>query len=60
MTAPCYSLHACGLRPVLVESPLLLRADAFSPSQIGSWSDDVMQLALEAAKSALRPFKSGI
>ena len=54
---PCYTLHASGLRPVLIESPLLLRLDAFSPSQIGSWSDDVMQLALEAAKSALSPLR---
>ena len=60
MRAPYYTLHASGLRPVLVESPLLLRADAFRPSQMGSWSDDVMQLALEATKSTIRPFKSGI
>lgn len=60
MRVPCYTLHASGLRPVLVESPLLLRADTFSPSQIVSWSDDVMQLALEAAQSVLRPFKRGI
>ena len=60
MRAPYYTLHASGLRPVLVESPLLLRADAFSPPQIRSRSDDVMQLALEAAQSALRPFKKGI
>lgn len=60
MRAPYYSLHASGLRPGLVESPLLLRADAFSPLQIGSYSDDVMRLALDAAKPALRSFKSGI